>query len=194
MVTAHPSFNQLQMRRVRDRICNRHLVRPPGALQPLAVELLRASPSFGSAHYDHRPSRTNRIGGVTLSRLLLDLANFHNTSFKRCRHQLMDRLRLVSRYHVRLVAIPTEQAFEFVVRNAREDRRVGNLVAVEMENRQYRSVTHRVQEFIGMPRGCERSRFRLAITNYCDGNQTGIVESSAVRMGEAVAKFSSFVD
>src|ERR1700722_16313495 len=102
MITAHPSFDQLQMSRVGNGVRDWHLMRAPGTLQPLAVEFFRTGPSLGSAHDDHRPSRTNRIGGVAFSRMVLDLANFRDASFERRRHQLMHRLRLVARHYVRL--------------------------------------------------------------------------------------------
>ena len=41
---------------------------------------------------------------------------------------------------MRLVAISDEQGFELFVRDAREDGRIGDLVAVQMEDRQDRAV------------------------------------------------------
>src|SRR5271167_1016155 len=111
MVTAHPGFDQLQMGRVSYWIRDRHLVRTPGAFQPLTVNLLWTGPSFRSSQYDHWPSWTDRIGRVAVSRVIPNFANFQNAALEGRGHQLMHRLRLVALHHVWLVSISKEEAF-----------------------------------------------------------------------------------
>src|ERR1700730_2192364 len=182
------------MGRISDWICDRYLMRTPEALEPLAVNLLWTCPSFRSSHYDHRPSRASRICRGALSGVFLDLANLEDATFERRSHQLMHRLRLIALYHVWLIAIAIEQAFQFVSRYPCEYRRVRNLIAIQMENRQYRAIANRVEEFVGMPRRCERPGFGFTIANDCDGDQFGIVEGGAVCVREAIAEFSALVD
>ena len=58
------------------------------------------------------------------------------------------------------VAVALEQRDELVVRDPREDRRVGDLVAVQVEDRQDGAVVHRVEELVGVPARREWVRSR----------------------------------
>ena len=57
-----------------------------------------------------------------------------------------------------------------------EDRRVGDLVAVQVENRQNGTIPDRVDEFVDVPAGGEGTCFSFAITHAGNGDQLGIVE------------------
>ena len=57
-----------------------------------------------------------------------------------------------------------------------EDRRVGDLVAVQVKDRQNGTIPDRVDEFVDMPAGGEGPCFSFAITNAGNGDQLGIVE------------------
>ena len=131
------------MSRVGNWIRDRHLMRAPEALEPLAIKLFWTRPTFRRLHHDHRPSRTNRIRRIAFACLLLNRANFQNATFERTGHQLMHRGRLVALYYIRLIAIALKQTFQFFGRNARKDRRVRNLIAIQMENGQH-GTRHRV--------------------------------------------------
>ena len=60
------------------------------------------------------------------------------------------------------VPVAAQQALELVAVDARRDGRVGDLVAVEVQDRQHRAVVHRVDELVGVPatRPAGRSRTR----------------------------------
>src|SRR5271165_135711 len=80
------------------------------------------------------------------------------------------------------------------MRNSRQQSRVVDLVAVQMENGQHGSVAHRVQELIDVPRGRQRPGFRLAISHHRSDDQFGIVEGGAESMRENIAEFSAFMN
>ena len=95
---------------------------------------------------------------------------------------------------IRRVTVADEQRFELLVADAREDRGIGDLVAVQIQDRQYRAVVGRVEELVRMPRGRERPGLGLTVSYDAGDNQIGIVERHAVGMGQAVAKLATFVD
>ena len=78
----------------------------------------------------------------------------------------MHRIGIIALNHIRGVAITSKQGVKFVPRNPAEERRPGNLVAVQVQNRQHRAVVHWIQKFIRVPAGGQRSGFRFAIADY----------------------------
>src|SRR6185437_16609139 len=78
--------------------------------------------------------------------------------------------------------------------DARENRRIGNLVTVEVQDRQHGAIPHGIDELVRMPRRGERSRLGLAIADYAGHDQIWIVEHGAIRMREAVAEFTALVN
>src|SRR6188472_2957073 len=58
LITLHPFFEDLYVRRLFVHLAHRHLVAPPVVLGPFAVNLLRARPALRRAENDHRPERS----------------------------------------------------------------------------------------------------------------------------------------
>ncbi len=75
-----------------------------------------------------------------------------------------------------------------------QDGRVGDLVAVQVQDRQHDAVAHRVQELVGVPAGGQRPGLRLAVPDHAGHDQGRIVEGGAVGMGQRVAKLPALVD
>src|SRR5207249_3064161 len=101
----------------------------------LAVDFLGAGPALGRAQDNHRPARALKrtvVSGDALN--ALDLAN---GLIQRSRHELVHFWRLIAFDEDRRVAIASEQLVEFLVADPRQYARVGNLVAVEVEDRQH---------------------------------------------------------
>ena len=63
----------------------------------------------------------------------------------------------------------------------------GNLVAIQMQNGQHRSVTHRVQKINAFPGAFERSGLGFPIPNHGGDDQIGIVESGTKGVGQDIA-------
>src|SRR5215831_20543206 len=95
---------------------------------------------------------------------------------------------------IRRVAIAAEQLIQLLMADAGEDAGVGNLVAVEVQDRQSHPVGGRIEKLIGMPARCQRSRLRLAIAHDACNDKTGIIKGRAVSMRECVAEFAAFVN
>ena len=78
--------------------------------------------------------------------------------------------------------------------NAGQDGRVGNLVAIEMQDRQHGSVGDRVEKFVGLPRSRQRAGLRFTVADNAGDDQTGIVERGSEGMAERIAQFTAFVN
>ncbi len=101
---------------------------------------------------------------------------------------------IVARDEIRLPAVAFQQALEFFFRDARQDRGVGDLVAVQVQDRQHRPVAGGIQEFVRMPGGRERSCLRFAVTDDAGDHEIRIVEGRPEGVGERVAQLAAFVD
>ena len=111
-----------------------------------------------------------------------------------CGHQLMHRLGLVAFHEIRLVAVAGEKLRQLLVGNARQHRGIGDLVAIQMQDRQHRAVARRIQKFVRVPAGRQRPGFRFAIAHHAAHQQIRIVERRAVRMRQRVTQFAAFVN
>ena len=109
-------------------------------------------------------------------------------------HQLVHRLRLVALDEVRRPAAAAQELLQLLVLDARQDGRVADLVAVEVQDRQHRAVGDRVEELVGMPRGGQRAGLRLAVADDAGDDQIGVVERGAEGVAERVAELAAFVD
>ncbi len=107
---------------------------------------------------------------------------------------LMDRRRVVSFDEVRLVAHALEELPQLVVRDAGEEAGVGDLVAVQMEDRQHAAVAGRVEELVPVPAGGERAGLRLAVADDAGDDQVRVVERRAVGVAQGVPELATLVD
>src|SRR5262249_50070694 len=107
----------------------------PGAFARLPVDLLGARPPFRRAKDDHRPRPSFDLSafGSRCRPNLLDLrdAGVHDGS-----ELPMYVQRLVSLHEVRVVTQTYEVVAQLLFGNPSKDARVGDFVAVEVENRQ----------------------------------------------------------
>jgi len=173
-------------------VAHRHLVGAPVAFFAQAVDLLRAGPPLRRAHHDHRPDRALlepvRAGGV------LDAADVVDHFLERLGHQFVHRRRVVALDEVGRVAVAAKERVELLARNAREHRRIGDLVAVEMQDREHRAVAHRIEELVGVPARRHRAGFGLAVADHAGDDQVRIVEGRAVGVRHRIAELAALVD
>ncbi len=92
------------------------------------------------------------------------------------------------------VAVALHEFEEFFFGDAGQDRRVGDLVAVQVQDGQDDAVAVGVEEFVGVPAGGQWAGFGLAVSDDAGDDQAGVVEGGAVGVGEGVAEFAAFVD
>ena len=128
------------------------------------------------------------------ARLLLVLVDFQNAVLHRGSHCLMHAVVVGTFDEVRRPAVAAQQAFQFLVRDSRQQRRVVDLVAVEVKDRQYRAVALRVQELVDVPGSRQWPGLRFAVSNHRRHDQIGIVVRGATGVREHVAQFPAFMD
>ena len=126
--------------------------------------------------------------------LLLDVANLGQDGVERGRHLLVHQRRVVALDEMGLVAVAPEQGGQLRLRDSREDRRVGDLVAVEVQDRQDRAVVDRVEERVRQPARGKWPGLRLAVADDAGHEQIGVVERGPERVRERVAELAAFVD
>ena len=134
--------------------------------------------------------------GVPLrARLLLDRADLHDAMLQRGRHLLMHRSADRRLRRSKACSHSRRKSFSSSSwRDAGKNRGIGDLVAIEMKNRQHRAVANRIEEFIRMPRGRERPGLRLAVADHHGDDQIGIVERGAEGVREAIAEFAALMN
>ena len=111
----------------------------------------------------------------------------------RC-HELMHRRRIFALDEVRRVAVPAEQLIQFLVTDPGQDAGVGDLVAVEVQDRQDHAIADRVQELVGVPTRRQRAGLRLAIADDAGDDQVRVVVGGAKRVGEGIAQLATLVN
>ena len=119
---------------------------------------------------------------------------FGERRVQRRSHLLMHDVRLVALDEDRRIAVAFEQLGEFVRADPRQYRRIGDLVAVEMQDRQHRAVRRGIEEFVAMPGGRQRSGFGFAVADDAGDDEIGIVEHRPISMRQRIAEFAAFVD
>ena len=126
------------MLRIAADVLQWHLVRAEGPLDRNAVHLLRAGPALRGAEDDHRPDRPpSEPAGASL---LLDGADLLVALVQGGREPLVDSGRIISFHEIGIVAMAVEVVRQFLRLDARQDRRPGDLVAVQVQDRQHCAV------------------------------------------------------
>ena len=144
-------------------------------------------PALRRAQHDHRPARALPAAAGCSADLAGDLV-------ERGRHRLVHRLGVVALDEPRAVAVAGHQRVELVVRDPAQHRRVRDLVAVELQDRQHGAVARRVEELVRVPARRQRAGLGLAVADHARREQVGVVEHRAVRVGERVAELAALVD
>ncbi len=191
-VAAHPVLELAQVLRVGARAGDRHLVRAPGALDLEPVHHLRAGPALGRLEHDHRPARPGQV--AVPPGPPLDGADLIHHLVQGGGELLVNPVRDVAGHPVHPVAVALQQRHQFVVGDPGQHRRVGDLVPVEVQDRQHGPVLGRVEELVRVPAGGQRPGLRLAVTDHADRDQAGVVEHRAVRVRQRIPEFPALMD
>jgi hypothetical protein len=113
---------------------------------------------------------------------------------ERGRELLMHPRRLVAGDGQRPPAVADEEREELVLRDPREDGRVRDLVAVQVEDGKDGAVTRRVKELVGVPARGERAGLGLAVSDDARDEEVRVVEGRAERVRERVPELAALVD
>ena len=172
----------------------------PGVLGLLAVDVLGTGPALRRTEHDHGIGRADHglaCGGLGLCGGL-DVANLIEDLLKQGGKTRMNaRVALVVKTgdkEVRLIAHALKELGEFFIGHAGENGGVGDLVAVEVQDRQDDSVGCRVHELVGLPRSRERTGLGLAVAHHGHGQQARVVHDGTVGVAERVAELTALVD
>ncbi|MNI60755.1 hypothetical protein D3C73_1159880 [compost metagenome] len=92
-------------------------------------------------------------------------------------------LRIFTFYKERFPAHACEVSGELFARFAGKDCRVADLEAVQMQDRQYRPVSNRVDETVGEPGSSQRSSLSFAVADNYSRDQVRIIQNCANAMG-----------
>ena len=95
---------------------------------------------------------------------------------------------------IRFVAHALEELLQLVLRNACQETRVGDLVAIQVEDRQHTTIASRIEKLVAVPTRSQRARFRFTVSHNTSHDQIRIVERRAVCVAQCVAQFSALVD
>ena len=126
--------------------------------------------------------------------VILNFFDLFHRRVERRSHGLMHPLGLMALDKVGRPPVSAEQLFQFLAGDAGQDGRVGNLVAVEMQDRQHRTVGCRIEKLVGMPRRGQWSGFSLAVADDAGNNEIGIVKHRPERMAERITQLAALVD
>ena len=163
------------------------------ALDRHAVDLLRAGPALRRAQDDHRPARPlawlagpGARAGSPRSRRARRRARPPAPGAPSSGSSPVDE--------ARRVAVALEQRAQLVLGDAGQHRRVGDLVAVEVQDRQHGAVARRVEELVRVPARGQRPGLGLAVADDAADEQVRVVERGAVGVHERVAELAALVD
>ena len=170
---------------MRGRIGERHLMRAERAFNLQAVHPFRPRPAFRGFEDDHRPARAH--GVAVDAGFVLNAFDLLHRLVQRRGHGFVHQRRLMSLDVIRRPAVAAQELVQFLRLDAREDSRVGDLVAVEVQDGQHGAVGDGIEKFIGLPRCRQRPGFRLAIADNAGDDEVGIVEHCPERMAERIA-------
>ena len=193
LIATHPVLEQLQMALLRPNIGDRNLMSAPEALDLLAVDLSRPRPALGASQHQYGPGRACLFVG-RFAGLLLDRGDAVENPVERVGHQAVHRRGIAAFDEEGLISVPPEEVPDLLIACPPEDRRIGDLVAVEMQDRQHGAVVAGVQEAVRMPGGGKRPGLGLAVADDAGDDQPGIVERRPMRMHQRVAELPAFMD
>ena len=163
----------------------------------MAVHAFQAGPTLRRAQNDHRPlgldHRRARAG------LFLNASDRGISPVEQDAHATVEclrRFRVIERnlHEQRFVTIAGVKGVQLAVVHRPADGSAGDLVAVDMQDRQHRAVADRVEEFRRVPGGRGGSGLGLAIADDAGDNQIGIVEGRPEGGRQGIAQFTAFVD
>ena len=169
-----------------------HLVGAPVVLDLETVHIGRAGPALGRAQYDHRPARAGQIAVFARVRLIGE--NLTDAVVERVGHGAVHGHGVAALDKVRLPAAAVEEGLQLLVRDAGEDGRVGDLVAVEVQYGQHDAVRLGVDELVELPAGGQRAGLGLAVAHYCGGDEVGVVGHRTEGVRQGVAQLAALVD
>ena len=126
--------------------------------------------------------------------IFLDFPDLFDHSVERRRHRRMHETRIIPTDIMRRPSVPTQQLIQLFMADARKQCRVGDFIAVEMQDGQHRPIRRWMNEFIRMPSGGQRPGFGFTITDHAGDDELWIIKYRTERMAQRVSQLAAFVD
>ena len=169
-----------------------YLMSAERSLDLQAIDDLGSRPAFGGVQDDHRPSRPRSL--ATRARTLLDPPDLLHGCVECGGHGLVHEVRLVPLDKEGRPTAAAQELLQLLAGDPGQHSGVRDLIAVQMQDRQYRAVGDGIQELVGMPRRRERAGLRFTIAHHTSDDQIRVVEHGAEGVAERVAELPAFVD
>ena len=135
-----------------------------------------------------------RVASPWRRAFVLDLLDLLHHLIEGRGHGLMHLLWLFSLDEERRPAVAAEQLVQLLVGNACENGRVGDLVAVEVQDRQHHPVADRVEELVGMPCGGQWAGLGFAVADDAGDDQLGIVKRCPEGMADRIPQLAALMN
>ena len=192
-VALHPALEQGHMFEMGAVDQQRHLVGSERALDRHAVDHLRPRPALGGAQHDHRPARPNAAVS-TVAGLGLDLPDGLDGLVEGGGHEPVHGFGVVAFHEMRCPAAPAQILLQLLVLDAGQHGGVADLVAVEVQDRQHRTVGDRIEELGGLPGRRQWAGLGFTVADDAGHDQPGIVKRRPERVTERVPQLAALVD
>jgi hypothetical protein len=100
---------------------------------------------------------------------------------------------MIALNEIGLIAVALIKREQFFITGSRLNGWARYLVAVQVQDREHRPVTSRIQEFDSLPTSLKRTRLSLAVSHNADDKQVGVVQCGAQGVQQRIAEFAPFV-
>src|SRR5579884_3390598 len=181
------------MRRVGSDAGERHLVGSEGSFYRQPILLFWTRPTFWRPQYDGGPTRSI-IARASVSCSFLNSAYRSVTSIECCGKCLMDVMRFRTLHEMHVVPVSLDDAAEVFIACTAGHCGAANFIAIQVQNRQDRAITRRVQKRRAFPRARKRTCLCFAVANDSSHEQVWIIEGRAECMGKHVTELTAFMD
>ena len=196
-VRAEPRLEHGEVLGVLAHLGERHLVGVERPLDLHAVDDARAGPALRRAQHDRGPARRPVVEGtgrgIRSDRLDAFVGDVDRVGHAGVHGHVVLAAEAAG-HEERFVAVAAEELDELGLGDAGEQRRVGDLEAVQVEDRQHRAVGHGVQERVPAPARVEGPGLGLAVADDAGDDEPGVVERRAVGVHERVPQLAALVD
>ena len=163
-----------------------------GSLDLLSIHYLGTGPSLRCAQNDHGPHRA--LGIVVLTGVLLDRLDLLDDGIHGLSHLPVHGHGIVALYEIGFPSAALEEVLNLLTGNTGEDRRVADLVAIQVQDRKNRAVRDGVQELVGLPGSSQRAGLRLAVADNHRRDQIRIVKDCSETVRDGVSQLAALID
>src|SRR2546430_12940515 len=162
MVRAQPAFQQAKVFRIRLRIGNRNLVGTVRTLDWFSIHFFDACHAFGGAHKDNGPAWF--VDGLAGASSLLYTTDLMIRPIYGSVKRRIQFIHIMTLYEDWLVAVTGKKGQQFVVAHGTIDGGIGDFIAIQVYDGQYRAGFGGGKKVVAMAGGSGRAGLTLSIS------------------------------